>query len=85
MIRRVRCPSFKPEVLDVGGARVAHPEAIQAEVGGQPAWARSKLGGEQERAESARSRPRAWLGWILGCRTYWAGFDGILPSMWAKR
>lgn len=50
------------------------------------AWAQSKRAAVNRNAPSSpRSRPRASLGWILGRRTYWAGFDGILPSMWARR
>ncbi len=34
---------------------------------------------------SVRSSPRPCEGWTCGRRTYWAGFEVIRPSMWAKR
>ena len=77
---------LEAEVLDVGRARLADPQAVQAQEHGQGGvGVVDPLGREQNAPSSARSRPRASLGWTLGRRTYWAGLEAIRPSMWAKR
>jgi len=36
-------------------------------------------------ANSPRSMPRWAVAWTRGRRTYWAGLEGMRPSLWAKR
>lgn len=79
-------PPLEAEVLDVGRARLAPPQAVEAQEHGQGGvGVVDPFGREQEPPEPARSRPRASLGWTLGRRTYWAGLAAMRPSMWAKR
>ena len=74
------------EVLDVGGARLAHSQSVQPEEhrqGGMGAVV--TLGGEQEHAElgAVESSPRRRV--HCGRRTYCAGFEAMRPSICAKR
>ena len=78
--------AFEAEVLDVGAARLADPQPVQAEQHGQGGvGVVEPLGGEQEPAELAAVQCPAVRRVDVGRRTYWAGFGEMRPSMWANR
>ena len=79
-------PAIEAEIADVGVACLAHPQPVQPEQDRERGALVSEVfGGEQDRPSSVRSIPCPWLGCTFGCRTYWAGFDAIRPSMCANR
>lgn len=78
--------SLEAKILDVGPARLRHAQAVQPEEHGQRGvGAIEALGSEQKVPSSPRSMPWPSLGCTFGRRTYWAGFEGMRPSMCANR
>ena len=78
--------AVKAQVLGIGRTGLAHPQPIEAQqrcqggvVGGVA------LGREEESAQLAPVEATPFARVTLGRRAYWAGFEGIRPSMWAKR
>ena len=62
---------LEAEVLDVGGARLAHPQSVQAQEHGEGAMGGIEaLGGEQQGAELGAVESPGVRGSILGRRTY---------------
>ena len=79
-------PAFEAEVLDVGPARFADPQPVQAEQHRQGGVHRRRpLGGEEERGQLATVHTSLRRRVHRGRRTYWAGLVAMRPSMWAKR
>ena len=70
-------PSFEPEVLDVGGAGLAHPEAVQAQEDGEGGvGVVEALGGEQERSELGSVEAAGVVGVDLGVLDVLGGVGG---------
>ena len=79
-------PVGKGHVLNIGPACLANPEAIEPEQNRQGSMILVAVSAVIRKVpNSRRSRPLPSDGWTLGRRTYWAGFAGTLPSMWANR
>lgn len=74
------------EVLGVGGTGLAHSQSVEAKQGGQGRMVGVvAFGREKEPAELAPVEPTPFARVDLGPAGVCAGFDGIRPSMWAKR
>ena len=74
------------EIADIGVACLVNPKTVESEQHGQCCALVSEVFRREEEApELGAVHPCPWLGWTLGRRTYWAGFDAILPSMCANR
>ena len=80
-------PSLEAKIHDVGPARFRHAQAVQPEEHGKRGvGVIDALGSEQEGAKFAVIHAVALaLAAPFGRRTYWAGFDGMRPSMCANR
>ena len=77
---------LEAKVLDVGQARLTHPQAVEAQEHGQGGVGLvDSLGREQEPPELGAVEAPCVAGMDLGSATYWAGLEAIRPSMWAKR
>lgn len=82
VIRRIRWATLDREVFDVGLARFAHPETIQAERHGQRLVGEVVVvGGGQEHTKLRPIEPSSVGGGACGRRMYSAGFGPIRPSM----
>ena len=69
--------SFEPEVLDVGGAGLAHPEAVQAQEDGEGGvGVVEALGGEQERSKLGAVEAASVVGVDLGVPDVLGGVGG---------
>lgn len=79
-------PSVEADVADIGLARLADPETVEAEEHRKSRTLVTECSAmNRKRPSSVRSIPWPWLGCTFGRRTYWAGFEAIRPSMCAKR
>jgi hypothetical protein len=73
-------------VLDVGLARLGHPQAVQAQQHGQGGvGVIEALRGVQESGQLAAIQAPPLTRVDLGPADIRAGLDGMRPSMWAKR
>ena len=86
-MRSTRWPPLHAHVLDVGVAGLGDPQPVQAQQHGQGGvGVVEALGGEEEPGQlAAVEAPPLATGGTVGRRTYWAGFEAMRPSMWAKR
>ena len=79
--------TIEAQVLDVGTAGLADPQAVQSEEDGERFMGVVEvLGGEEEPAElGAVETPPLGAVDNRAAHVYWAGFETICPSMWPKR